>query len=77
MGKEAMIYRYLGDGSEFHTGIPARNLTPFDVAQLDKERQLVLSASPLYEKVETANDSRNEDVVGTQQKVERKGKAGK
>lgn len=46
-----VVYRYKSDGSEFHSGIPARDLTAGDVAQLDEERQLVLSVSPLYEAV--------------------------
>lgn len=69
---DGVLYRYLGDGSEFHTGIPAKHLRASDVAQLDEERRLVLSASPLYEKVETPTPAPADEG----RKVERKGKAG-
>lgn len=51
---QPIYYRFLGDGSEYHSGIPAKDLTLEEVERLDKERQHLLLASPLYEKVSVA-----------------------
>lgn len=53
MSGRKVKFRYIGKG-EFYQGIPARDLTEEDVARLDKEQQAVLAASPLYQKIETA-----------------------
>lgn len=41
-------YRYIGAG-EFYQGIPARDLTDADWAQLSQEQQTAVANSPLYE----------------------------
>lgn len=45
----AIKARYKGDGSEFHMGIPARDLTEEEYDELDKEQKALLRSSPIYE----------------------------
>jgi hypothetical protein len=45
----AIRARYKGNGSEFHAGIPARNLEEEDYQALDVEQRKVVRESPLYD----------------------------
>lgn len=45
----AVVAKYKGDGSEFHNGIPAADLSEEDFAGLTDEQKATLAASPLYE----------------------------
>lgn len=45
----AIRARYKGNGSEFHAGIPARNLEEEDYQALDAEQRRVVRESPLYD----------------------------
>jgi hypothetical protein len=47
----AIKARYKGDGTEFHHGIPARNLTEEEFEALDVEERKMLRQSPLYDVV--------------------------
>jgi hypothetical protein len=42
-------YVYVGDGTEFHAFIPARDLTDDDLAALDAEQRATVKASRLYQ----------------------------
>ena len=48
MPAEKPAYRYVGDGDQHHSGIPARDLMEADVAGLADELRATLDASPLY-----------------------------
>lgn len=41
--------KYLGDGSEYHNGIPSRDLTEDEFAALTDEQQAMLAESKLYD----------------------------
>lgn len=55
-------YRYVGDRA-FHCGIPARDLTEADWAQLSPEQQQVVKNSPLYEPAVKATPKKAEPKV--------------
>ena len=40
---------YRGDGTEFHYGIPARDLTTEEYDALDTEQRALVRKSPLYD----------------------------
>jgi hypothetical protein len=44
------IYFFVG-GDEYHTGIPARDLTQADLDQLDDEQREIVATSRLYSAV--------------------------
>lgn len=54
-------YLYLGDGSEFHFGIPARDLTDEEYAALSPEEQATVKASRLYQAPPKAKEAAKQD----------------
>ena len=52
------IYEFVGDGSEFHSGIPARDLCEADVEQLSDAQLATVEASKLYKKPKLAKASK-------------------
>jgi hypothetical protein len=51
---DEVVYRYIGQGTEHHSGIPARDLRASEVAALSEEQRATLAASPLYAAVTPA-----------------------
>lgn len=49
MSKKTSVIAYLGDGSSFHAGIPACDLTPDQYAALDTDQRATVRASDLYD----------------------------
>lgn len=49
----AIRARYTGDGTEFHYGIPTRDLTDEEYEALPLEDKRTLQASPLYKVLPT------------------------
>ena len=41
--------RFTGDGTEFHSGIPARTLTQHEYDDLDNDQRATVRDSPLYD----------------------------
>jgi membrane peptidoglycan carboxypeptidase len=52
---------YVGDGSESHFGIPARDLTDDDLATLTDEQKATVKASRLYQSPPKAKDVPKQD----------------
>ena len=44
-------YRYTGDGSQFYSGVPARDLTDHDFEALDEQHRRLVIEGSLYEPV--------------------------
>jgi len=42
------VIKYTGDGSEYHSGIPARDLSAAEYDALDKEQRATVRSSPIY-----------------------------
>lgn len=66
----AIKARFKGDGSEFHFGIPARDLTDDDWSAMSKEDQNLVLASKLYNVVDK-KDSTEADRAPFVRRVER------
>lgn len=45
----SLVARYVGNGREYHEGIPASDLDEERWATLDQEQQATVRSSPLYE----------------------------
>lgn len=67
MPRDRLLFKYVGDGSEFHEGIPARDLRESDRARLTDEQMVTLAASKLYQ---PRNDA-DEEVAEAEQRIER------
>lgn len=70
----AIKAKFKGDGSEFHSGIPARDLTDEEYDSLSKEDQAVVLASPLYN-VTGERDSTEKERAPFVRRVEREREA--
>lgn len=56
----AIKARFKGDGSEFHAGIPARDLTDEDWQSLDEDERTLVLASKLYNVVSERDTTERE-----------------
>ena len=67
MPRDRLLFKYLSDGSEFHEGIPARDLYESDRASLTDEQMVTLGGSRIYQARNDAPDevaAAEERVVG-------------
>jgi hypothetical protein len=66
MPRDRLLFKFTGDGSEFHPGIPQRDLRESDKAWLTDADLVVLAASPIY----TARNDAEDEAIEAAERIQ-------
>jgi hypothetical protein len=64
---DKIMFKYTGDGSEFHNGIPARDILESDLDALTDEQKVTLAGSAVY----SARNDADEVAAKAEKRIEK------
>jgi uncharacterized protein (UPF0254 family) len=64
---DKIMFKYTGDGSEFHNGVPARDILESDLDALTDEQKVTLAGSAVY----SARNDADEVAAAAAKRVEK------